>query len=55
VRSDREELITDPDLGDLAGRTSEYFEAVGLRCVQVTGQQVSSFSRQHEHITCLDL
>jgi len=22
---------------------------------QVTGQQVSSFSRQHEHITCLDL
>jgi hypothetical protein len=55
VRSDREELITTPDLAHLAGRTSEQFEVVGLRGAQVPGQQGSSFSRQHERITCLDL
>jgi hypothetical protein len=55
VCSNGEEVIAIADLRYLIGRISEYIEALGLGGVQVTSEHESPFSRQHEHIACLDV
>jgi hypothetical protein len=55
VCSNGEEVIAIASLNYLVGRARKYFQAVGLRGVQVTSHHIGSFSRQHEHIACLDV